>query len=126
MREQKMPMVRFRDLLERIRYKDWRFQVRAKNGVLFLQLRWESVCCVTGERSWQTSRKWMLSHHMTDSEVVQTALLAVLTAEEHEAREQFRYDGAAVFGPHYDVRALAKVEARDARPPQGGGMTTDE
>jgi hypothetical protein len=37
---------------------------------------------------------------------VQTALKAVLTAEEHEAREQFFYRGGAVFGPHINVDRL--------------------
>lgn len=46
---------------------------------------------------------------MTRSEVVQTALKAVLAAVEHEAREFFTYNGRAIFGPHYDVDALWKI-----------------
>lgn len=51
-------------------------------------------------------RKWRLSPHMTDMEVVQTALKAILTAQEHEAREQFKVDGVAVCGPHLDLASL--------------------
>jgi hypothetical protein len=54
-------------------------------------------------------RKWRLSEHMTKSEVIQTALMAVLAWEEHEAREAFRYKGRAVFSPHYDVDLLQKL-----------------
>jgi len=57
-------------------------------------------------------RKWLLSQHMTDSEIVQTALLAVLVCEEHEARERFRYRGAAIFGPHQDVEDLVRHPAK--------------
>nr|WP_315206420.1 hypothetical protein [uncultured Albidiferax sp.] len=44
---------------------------------------------------------------MTPSEVVQTALKCVLTSLEHEARENFKYKGAPIFGPHFDVDDLA-------------------
>jgi len=47
--------------------------------------------------------------HMTPSEVVQTAFKSVLTAEEHEAREAFRYRNEAIFCPHFDVEALHQI-----------------
>jgi hypothetical protein len=108
---------RFQQLLARLSYKDWRFVLGQKGDAWYLQLRWEAASPFSGHVSEQSSRKWLLSEHMTDSEVVQTALLAVLTAEEHEAREHFQFDGASVFAPHYDVRALAKVQDRDVRGP---------
>jgi hypothetical protein len=46
---------------------------------------------------------------MTRSELVQTAFKAVLTSIEHEAREQFTYKGARVFGPHFDIEALVSA-----------------
>jgi hypothetical protein len=55
----------------------------------------------------QHTRKWLLSQHMTRSELVQTAFKCVLTSIEHEARERFTYKGARVFGPHFDVEVLA-------------------
>jgi hypothetical protein len=56
-------------------------------------------------------RKWFLSNHMTRSEVVQTAFKAVLTAEEHEAREHFKYRGQSIFDPHYDVDKLVELRS---------------
>jgi hypothetical protein len=57
---------------------------------------------------------------MTRNEIVQTALLACLTASEHEVRERFTYQGHAIFGPHFDIDALAGVAAAgiafDVRP----------
>src|SRR5687768_12140871 len=57
----------------------------------------------------QKGRKWYVSPYATESEVVQTALKAVLTFLEHEAREQFHYKGKAIFGPHLDVEALLQL-----------------
>nr|WP_315206808.1 hypothetical protein [uncultured Albidiferax sp.] len=64
----------------------------------------------------QHTRKWLLSEHMTPSEVVQTALKCVLTSIEHEARENFKYMQVAIFGPHYDVDDLVVLCS------QGGGV----
>jgi hypothetical protein len=54
----------------------------------------------------QTTRKWLLSPFMTDSEIVQTAFKMILTAQEHETREKFLYEGVPVYGPHFDVNDL--------------------
>ena len=51
----------------------------------------------------QRGRKFYISPHMTDSEVIQTCLLAVLLFEEHEAREWFTYNGKEIYGPHIDI-----------------------
>lgn len=56
-----------------------------------------------------TGRKWYVSSYSTKFEVVQTALKAVLTALEHEAREKFTYQGVAIFQPHMDLDALVKL-----------------
>lgn len=98
-------MIDPRDVLRCISYKDWCFHV-ADDGSWF-QVRFVAS---GGE---QHGRKWRLSPHMTRSEVAQTALLAVLAAEEHEAREQFLYRGVPVYGPHIDVETLAAELARD-------------
>jgi hypothetical protein len=78
--------------------KDWFFHVAPDES--FLQVRFFA------DHAPQHGRRWWLSEHMTRSEIVQTALMAVLAAEEHEVREHFRYRGAAIFGPHFDVDQL--------------------
>lgn len=57
----------------------------------------------------QLGRKWRLSPHMTDGEVIQTALMATLACAEHEHRERFTYKGKAIFGPHFDVEKLVEL-----------------
>ena len=67
---------------------------------------------VTNEAFEWKGRKWLLSRHMTDGEVVQTAFLATMTAIEHEARELFKYKGQSIFDPHYDIEKLVKLRAQ--------------
>ena len=88
-------------ILGDVSYKDWVFRVGHDSvGLHYLQVRVSSV-----RDEWH-SIKWRLSIHMTDNEIVQTALKAVLTAEEHEARYRFLYRNVAIFGPHWDVEGL--------------------
>lgn len=67
---------------------------------------------VTGAPLEWYGRKWLLSPHMTDGEVVQTAWLALQVAMEHEARESFTYQGQCVFDPHFDINKLVELRAR--------------
>lgn len=78
----------------------------------YLQVLQKTKCNVTGEPYESKGRKWRLSPHMTRSEIVQTALKAVLTAEEHEVRERFKYRGQPIFDPHYDVDELWHLRQR--------------
>lgn len=105
------PLDRFNRVLEQISYKKG-WTVAAWDGGdeeadYYLQVAVSTGACNTTGRphNW-TGRKWRLSPHMTRSEIVQTALMAVLAAEEHEARELFKYRGESIFDPHYDVEKL--------------------
>ena len=99
-------------ILDDISYLDWNYNLNSTSGFTwFLQLHFPSKDLGSGEPCIVLSRKWMMSKHMTKSEVVQTALMATLAAIEHEARENFRYCGRTIFGPHFDVVALTKLAA---------------
>jgi len=101
-----------REILAQLEYKNWNFIVGADDGNrLYLQIICDSKCNTTGNAMKWSGRKWFLSTHMTKSELVQTAFKAVLTAEEHEARELFLYNGASIFDPHYDVDALHRLRS---------------
>ncbi len=111
-----------RKVLADVSFRDWRFIVETDKAGPFLVIEFDEPCNVTGQPAVQRSRKWKLSPHMTRSEIVQTALKALLTALEHEAREQFLYKGQPIFGPHFDVEALhlvCRTGATDARPAHG-------
>lgn len=98
-----------RAILNDVHYKGWKFYVGVMGDGFYLQIRMWEVDAVTGSTKLQHCRKWYLSRHMTKSEIVQTAWAAVQAAELHESREQFRYRGAALFKPHYDVDDLAAL-----------------
>jgi len=97
---------RARSILKEVKYKDWSFLVIEVGDLFYLQVCFYAPDMKTHDPSLQRGRKWHLSHYMTKSEVVCTAMKAVLTAEEHEARESFRYRGRTVFGPHLNIDAL--------------------
>lgn len=101
---------RLRETLVNIAYKEWTFRIEKDGiGLWFLQVVVNGPCAATNEAITWSGRKWRMSMHMTTSEVVSTALKAVLAAEEHEARERFLYKGRAIFGPHLNVEHLWRI-----------------
>lgn len=101
----------FQNLVGQIGYKPgWKLTAhKTLGGAFYLQVRFESEDPGTRVVGEQSGRKWFLSEHMTDGEVVQTALMAVLAAEEHEAREFFKFQGEAIFGPHFSLQTLVDL-----------------
>jgi hypothetical protein len=100
---------RFRMIVVQIQYKHWKIAVDERHNVPFLRVEFWAPSTKTDEFELQIGRPWMLSEEMTDAQVVQTALMAVLAAEEHEAREQFTYLGRPIFGPHPSLDVLASA-----------------
>jgi len=94
-----------------VRYHNWKFHVgpMGTDG-FFIQVKFTAPDNQTHalNQSW-SGRKWYVSPHATRSEVVLTCLKAVLTALEHEAREQFTYKGVALFQPHVNIDQLMKA-----------------
>lgn len=118
-------------IIDQISYKDWFFllvrQGPPSNGTIYLQIHFNAPDNDNPEVTVrQHGRKWLISPHMTTSEIVQTALKAVLTAEEHETRERFFYKGCTPFAPHFDVDLLCSLasvpveDSLDVRPPVNG------
>lgn len=98
-------------VLRQCTYPGFTFNVTRRDVMtIYLQIIClDGVCNVSGRRVPWRGRKWLLSPHMTKDEIVQTALMATLAAVEHEAREKFKYKGAAIFGPHFNVDRLATL-----------------
>lgn len=110
------PHTRFKRLLTRISYPGLALETTYEPGHnYFLRVTApEGTCNTTGQPHPWNGRKWLLSPHMTDGEVVWTAFKAILTALEHEAREQFKFDGVAVADSHVDIHKLAAFMADPA------------
>lgn len=122
-------MNRFNDILQHVRYKDWVLKVDNGGGDRwYLQWNFGAFDAKTGKIANQAGRKWWLSEHMTDSEIVQTAFKAAVTAEEHECREQFKFRGMAIFNPHIDIYFLLSAciytDARKALEPAAADPET--
>jgi hypothetical protein len=103
---------RLRCILSEVSYKDWALDVKLdphRNLAPYMQWRFKARCAKSGECAEQAGRKWYLSPHMTESELVLTAFKAALTAEEHECREQFSYRGHRILNPHVSVQALISI-----------------
>lgn len=97
---------RFRGTLADVACAPYSFIVGVADTSTFLQVTAELPCNATGVMETQKGRKWLLSQWMTESEVVQTALMAALAFEEHELRERFTWQGRAIYDGHYSVSQL--------------------
>jgi len=104
-------------ILGNIGYKEHTGFQHGFMGAGFFIQHWQQVKdCNTGLQEPQFGRKWYISQHCCISEIVQTALTAIIAFEEHEVREHFKYKGAVPFGPHIAIGALCvAAQSKDKR-----------
>lgn len=98
---------RIERIVSEIKFRNWQFVV--DENPLTLRVIVDGVDNRTGKPITLKGRKWLLKPRMLDGEIVQTAFLAVATAEEHERREGFTFQGEAVFDPHYNIHKLVAL-----------------
>lgn len=111
-------------LIARCQYPGFEFKLSVQGGEPWVQIVCpEGVDTVTGAPVAWKGRKWKLSYHMTDTEVVQTLWAAVQRALLHEASELFKFDQVALFDRHISVHRMVEMirthgdDALDGRPP---------
>lgn len=112
-----------RRLLERIKLSifDKEFSIRCEvdnkydAGRIFLQVVYKAKCNKTGEEQEWHGRKFYLSDHMTDDEVVKTAYTAFEASVKHETMEGFTVDGVVLFNPHVNFEELLKVSNKEIK-----------
>ena len=105
--DQQALIARATSLLRDVRYTDHVFTVRAGHGGTFLQAcYWEADSTNPGILEPQFTRKWLLSPHMTDSEIVFTAFKCCLTSAEHRCRENFHFRDQQIMSPHLSIYDL--------------------
>lgn len=102
-------MSRLADLIKQVECGDFEFHLRYDGDRPYVQIQCNDTCTQTGEAYRWHGRKWFLSEHMSDSEVVQTCWAAAKMAMEHELRETFKWDGECIYRPHFDIRALHEI-----------------
>jgi hypothetical protein len=62
--------------------------------------------------NWKT-RKYYLSEHMTDDEIVKTCYVCFEQAMKHEIMECFKVDGKSLFNPHINFEELLKISDKE-------------
>lgn len=98
--------------VDEFEFNDWTFKLGFNHDVPYLQLKFMATDNMHPEDETlyeQSCRKWMLSYHMTDDEIVSTAWKAVEAAVLHEAKEQFKWRGEPIYRPHIDPMALWEI-----------------
>ena len=96
-------------------YRDEKAKKFMKNARLYLQFTYGAVDTKNPGHyvgNWK-GRKWYLSSHMTEDEVIKTAYLAFKMAVEHEVMESFKINGVALFNPHVDYKELVKISHKE-------------
>lgn len=115
---EQMNLEQVREILKQVEFKevgsiDYEFTAGERGGETYLQAQYWDTDVVTGKKELQKTRKWFISKHAVKSEVVFTALKCVLTSAEHRVRENFKYRGRRIAGPHFDVDALWEIADRN-------------
>jgi len=104
-----LTLIQTKAIISRVGFWNYVFSVFEEGNKRYLQASFLNADSFTGQPAMQRTRKWLLSEHMTPSELVQTCFKLVMTSLEHEAREGFTYKGCRVYGPHFDVEALVDL-----------------
>lgn len=86
-----------------------------ENGRIFLQIIYFGKCNKTGEIEEWHGRKFYLSDHMTDDEIVKTCFVAFKSAVEHEIMEGFTVDEKVLFNPHLNFEELLKISNKEIK-----------
>lgn len=106
-----------REALDEITYDErYEFVVRSTmtgvKALIGIELMVRRRDAITGAMGTGFGGVRWLGEDASKSDLVRTAFGAILSYNEHEAREFFRYNGRQIFGPHGDVDALWIAAAR--------------
>jgi hypothetical protein len=82
-------------------------------GRFFIQVTYNAKCNKTGKNQEWHGRKWYLSEHMTDDEVIKTAYAAFKATVEHEIMEGFKVNGITLFNPHVSYLSLLSISNQE-------------
>ena len=85
---------------------DWDKQVEPR---VYVKITCIAENTLTGTPEVQHGRKWYLSEHMTDDEIIKGAFGAFERFIAHEVKEGFKVDGKRIYNPHTDFEELLKI-----------------
>ncbi len=106
-------------ILSDIEFPGYIFQIYPDRDGAKIQAHYFELDIATGAMGPQFTRKWLVSPHACESEVVRTVFKCVATSMEHRTREGFKWKGQRIFGPHIDIYALHDASRKvDVRAPE--------
>lgn len=92
-------------------------------GRIYIQVGYVAPCAKTGKREVWKGRKWYLSSHMTDDEIVKTCYAAFKACVEHEVMEGFKVDGKVLFNPHINFEKLLEISEFEVKREDNGSIS---
>lgn len=98
-------------IVGKIAYKNWEFRIQEKGNGFLVQAIWPAPDANTGKIEIQKGRKWYVSPHASEGEIVRTFYKVVEAAEIHELQEHFKYCGQKIYNPHLHPEDLAVLIA---------------
>lgn len=85
------------------------------NGRVYIQILYSAPCTKTKEIEEWRGRKWYLSKHMIDDEIVKTVYAAFEACVKHEVMEGFKIDNITLFNPHTSFEELLKISHKETK-----------
>lgn len=80
---------------------------------VYIQIVYSSFCSTSNAYKEWSGRKYYLSEHMTDDEIIKTTYVAFEQVIKHEIMEGFKVDGKILFNPHVNFEELLKISNRE-------------
>lgn len=86
-------------------------------GRIFIQIGYKckDVKDSSSRAKMYKSRKWYLSDHMPEDEIIKTAYLAYEICVKHEILHGFKVGGITLFNPHIDYKELLKISHKEVK-----------
>lgn len=112
MQVQKLTLDEIQSVLKNINFKDFNFVAEPVNMGFYLQIYTNEIDVGTGRSNLMSGRKWFVSEYASKNEIVRTAFKAVLTWQEHESREFFKYKNLSIFSPHLNIDDLVALSTQ--------------
>lgn len=106
---------RIQEVLDRIVYKNWTFELNIDLFAKQVSFRclFMAPCVLKPmlKEEVQYGRAWPVTG-MTEDAIIKTAFTAIKQAEEHELLENFLVDGVRVFNPHTSIDKLIAMQGK--------------
>jgi hypothetical protein len=106
-----MTRTQLSSIVSKITYRNWDFRIHDKGDGFLIQAVWMAPDANTGKMELQKGRKWYVSSHACEGEIIRTIYKIVEAAEIHEMQEHFKYCGQKIFNPHLHPEDLALLIA---------------